>query len=231
MFKSRSVRSFRFYLWTVFFCVIFSFVIIGCGNNSNPGSPGNDTPGNDTPGSHLNYGGQMYRTVEIGGKTWMAQNLNYQPPAGNSWCYANADSNCTKYGRLYDWNTAMSACPAGWKLPNNADWDNLMAAVGGAATAGTKLKSKTGWNTGGSYIAGTDEYGFSALPGGYRWNDGSFDHVGNYGFWWSATEFTTEFDVSNANAYVRSMGYLMENVHTLWLGNKDRGYSVRCLMN
>jgi len=69
--------------------------------------------------------GQKYRSVEIGGKTWMAQNLNYQ--TGNSWCYNDDNSYCEKYGRLYDWNTAATACPTGWHLPSVQEWEELSA--------------------------------------------------------------------------------------------------------
>ncbi|MCL2218405.1 MAG: fibrobacter succinogenes major paralogous domain-containing protein, partial [Chitinispirillia bacterium] len=126
--------------------------------------------------------GKTYRTVSIGNQTWMAENLNYQ--TGKSSCYKNKDDNCQKYGRLYDWNTAMSACPAGWRLPSNSDWDDLVQTAGGYKIAGRKLKSETGWRKGN----GTDDFSFSALPGGYRWSGGSFHDVGDYGYWWSATE-------------------------------------------
>jgi uncharacterized protein (TIGR02145 family) len=123
--------------------------------------------------------GQTYRTVRIGNFTWMAQNLNFQ--TGNSWCYDNNESNCQKYGRLYDWNTAMVACPAGWRLPTREDWNDLVEAAGGDV-AGTGLKSRSpDWN-------GTDDFGFSALPGGSRFSYGNFLNVGSNGLWWSATE-------------------------------------------
>ena len=161
--------------------------------------------------------GKSYRTVIIGGKRWMAENLNYQ--TSNSWCYNNSESNCNTYGRLYTWDAAMSACPSGWRLPNDSDWDNLVSAVG--SNAGTKLKSQTGWNTGSGYIPGTDEFGFSALPGGYRDTDGSFCNVGYGGDWWSATEYVASY------ARLRNMVYDRSSVGSVWDG-KSSGFSVRC---
>jgi len=86
--------------------------------------------------------GKTYKTVKMpDGKTWMAQNLNYKPQPNNfspswpderkSWCYGDNPNNCDTYGRLYDWATAMTICPAGYHLPSAEEWDSLMAAVGG----------------------------------------------------------------------------------------------------
>ena len=164
--------------------------------------------------------GKTYRTVKIGGQTWMAENLNYK--TGNSVCYDNKESNCRKYGRLYDWNTAMKACPAGWHLPSDEEWEALTDFVGGEETAGTKLKSKTGWYTmDKGYKAATDDYGFSALPGGLGLSDGSFYNAGSYGNWWSATEN----DATDARN--RDMCYYFENVG--WSNNnKSFLFSLRC---
>jgi len=162
--------------------------------------------------------GQKYRIVKIGGKTWMAQNLSYQ--TGNSWCYGGDNSNSEKYGRLYDWNTAKTACPDGWRLPSREEWNHLVAAAGGNA-AGKALKSTSGWDDNGN---GTDGYGFSALSGGYRDTDGSFNSIGKYGYWWTASEYGSDNAYSQ---YIRyDGGYVSE-------GNfgKGYGYSVRCVKN
>jgi len=156
-------------------------------------------------------------TVRIGNLTWMAENLNCE--TANSWCYDDSPNSCARYGRLYTWDAAMSACPSGWRLPTNADWDNLMTSVGGSLTAGTKLKSKTGWNGGGN---GTDEFGFSALPGGCRFTDGSFRRVGGWGSWWSAAEN----DVRNAR--VQHMVWDYNHVRVDWY-NQGYGFSIRCV--
>jgi uncharacterized protein (TIGR02145 family) len=162
--------------------------------------------------------GQKYRAVKIGSKPWMAQNLNYQ--TGNSWCYGGDYSNCEKYGRLYDWNTAKTACPTGWHLPSREEWNDLVSAAGGNV-AGKALKSTSGWDKDGN---GADEFGFSALPSGDRGTDGSFFSVGKDGFWWTATE-----DVSGY-AYYRRIGSGKGSVLEDGIG-KSNGKSVRCIQN
>jgi uncharacterized protein (TIGR02145 family) len=163
--------------------------------------------------------GKVYKTVKIGNQIWMAENLNYDAPSSK--CYNNDPANAEKYGRLYDWNTAMKFCPPGWHLPTDAEWDILMNAVGGKRTAGKHLKAKFGWFDNGN---GLDTYGFSALPGGGRYTDGSFSNAGDYGFWWSASEGSASY------AYYRYMGY--SNDCAGWCYNgKANGFSVRCLQD
>jgi uncharacterized protein (TIGR02145 family) len=160
--------------------------------------------------------GQTYRTVKMGGKVWMADNLNYK--TDNSWCYDNDESNCNKYGRLYDWNTAMDACPSGWRLSTRRDWDSLIASSGGN-TAGSMLKSVIGWENDGN---GSDDYGFSAMPVGIFVQDEGFHHIGKVGIWWTASES------GNAVSFYRRMHtgnkFVDEN-----RGNKNFGLSVRCV--
>jgi uncharacterized protein (TIGR02145 family) len=137
--------------------------------------------------------GQVYRTVKMpDGKTWMAQNLNFKTES--SQCYDDNADNCKKYGRLYYWE--IDVCPKGWHLPSREEWGKLAVAVGGTGKygdggkAGVKLKAKSGWKNNGN---GTDDYGFSALPGGSNdcENDcdkPTFASIGNVGYWWTATE-------------------------------------------
>jgi uncharacterized protein (TIGR02145 family) len=73
-------------------------------------------------------------------------------------------------------------------LPDTADWNTLVNYAGGASKAGTKLKSSTGWQSYSGVPVGTNDYGFSALPGGYGNSDGYFNYAGYHGNWWSATE-------------------------------------------
>ena len=181
-----------------------------------------------TYGSTPEVGGRTYKTVVIGTQTWMAENLNYN--ASGSKCYAegvtdvSVDSiakNCAKYGRLYNWGTAKTVCPSGWHLPSDNEWTTLTNSVGGSSTAGTKLKAINGWNGGDN---GTDDYGFSALPGGYGRADGYFSNVGYAGYWWSATEGIV------SNAYRRYMDYSSADVYSDYFA-KFSLYSVRCVQD
>lgn len=166
-------------------------------------------------------GGRIYRTVSIGGVTWLAENLDLKfrglfigrtntstsEPRGN---YYNNDEitygiSGNKYGLLYNWfavnylESNKSTLIPGWHVPSTTEWDALANAVGGASTAGTVLKSTTDWTSG----AGTDVYGFGVLPTGGR-ADGSFYWLGMIcRFWTSSREPTNsaaavcwEFDSS-----------------------------------
>jgi uncharacterized protein (TIGR02145 family) len=160
------------------------------------------------------------KTVVLGGTTWMAENLNYK--TGNSRCFEDEKYNCNKFGRLYDWETAKTACTAvGWRLPDTADWRKLVALAGGVDVAGKKLRSKFGW---GGDRNGTDDFGFSALPGGPQY--GSFYNLfnGSYGHWWTATES------SSGSAYGRGMGYNNDHLDEPTY-NKGSDLSVRCVKN
>ncbi|MCL2281947.1 MAG: WG repeat-containing protein [Fibromonadales bacterium] len=184
--------------------------------------------------------GKEYKSVKIGKQVWMAENLNYE--AKGSKCHSN---NCDVYGRLYNWATVMALdqncsskscasqiqskhkgiCPDGWHIPSDADWDTLMTAVGGASTAGTKLKATSGWNSNGN---GTDIYGFSALPSGHGYSDGSFDYVGSRGYWWSSTEFNH----NGKYAHYRYMRYDSENAQLIRNGPKTTYlFNARCLQD
>jgi uncharacterized protein (TIGR02145 family) len=181
--------------------------------------------------------GQAYQIVEIDEQTWMAENLNYN--ASGSKCYNNSEANCEKYGKLYNWATAMNnsasstanpsgvrgVCPVGWHLPSKAEWEVMITYIGGA-TEVTKLKATSGWNNNSN---GTDDYGFSALPGGGGGSDGSFVgtavNVGEVGGWWSATETTT----TTTSAYCLRIPW---NYNAGWPGYVKASFrSVRCLQD
>ncbi|MDR0330282.1 MAG: hypothetical protein LBH93_01040 [Chitinispirillales bacterium] len=174
--------------------------------------------------------GQTPASVKIGNQTWTKQNLNVKTQG--SWCYEDKESNCAKYGRLYTWEAAKTACASmggKWRLPTKQDWDNLVGYAGGEDVAGKKLKSAGGWNRcdeAGDCVAngnGTDEFGFSALPGGERrYSGGHFEYAGKYGLWWSASEY----DAGHADR--RLMNYNDGNVYGGY-DDKSFGFSVRCV--
>jgi len=192
-------------------------------------------------GSSCNSGGGSSETVSLGGLKWMTKNLNVQ--TAESWCYgeggqvydyevdnfvtltpSQVQANCDKYGRLYTWSAAKTACQlVGMRLPTREEWNALVTAAGGASTAGSKLKSSTGWNSY-SGVSSTDEFQFSALPGGYRGSVGNFNNAGRNGYWWTATED------SEGYAYNRYMNYYRDRVYEDFHDKSD-GFSARCVQD
>jgi uncharacterized protein (TIGR02145 family) len=160
---------------------------------------------------------KIYYIVPIGNQVWMAENLAYA--AEGSKCYNNDPKNDKEYGRLYDWETAKKACPPGWHLPSDAEWQELVDFAGGYKIAGKKLKAKSGWNENGN---GTDDYGFAAFPCGIGNSDGGFGGFGGYGLWWSSSE-------SDANdAYRRHISHRYDGVYR-GSYSKNLLFSVRCV--
>ena len=178
----------------------------------------------------------------------MAENLNYKTTA--SYCYNDATSNCNKYGRLYTWAAAVDSagvwsrgalgcgfnrtcsqkspvrgvCPEGWHLPSDDEWGTLLSAVGGSSTASRKLMSTSGWsgpgfNNGG----GSDDFGFSALPAGFRDLDGIYHNEGFETYFWSFEEFDRYEACSKHLDFTEDSAFL----DCFW--TKDFGLSVRCV--
>ncbi len=187
--------------------------------------------------------GQTYKTVVIGTQTWMAENLNLE--TANSYCFKDVDSNCTKFGRLYTWASAMDSagtwstnskncgyrktcsqtypvqgvCPTGWHIPTFFEWRILFTAIGSASTASKKLKSTSGWLDNNN---GTDDYAFSALTTGYKTNNGYYQFIDSDASFWSSTE-------DNRNdAYYMYLGFKSEAAYLPSI-SKETSYTVRCL--
>lgn len=157
-----------------------------------------------------------YATVKIGTQCWFAENLNYN--AKNSSCYGDDDSNCEKYGRLYRWTEAQSACPDGTRLPTAGDWDGLLNYLGNPMVAGKYLKDESSWS------AAEDAYGFSALPAGYySEDDEEYVQIEQMAIFWSAAASGTD-----ADGYVlRNSANNIENCEYA----KTNKMSVRCLVD
>jgi len=161
---------------------------------------------------------KTYKILKLNNQTWMAENLNYE--ADGSKCYNNEPKNCQKYGRLYNWKTAMKSCPSGWHLPSVEEWEVLWVAVGEEETIGSKiLKATSGWESNGN---GVDAVGFAALPGGYGDSNGKFHKVGYIGNLWAN-------DIDDGMDIGEDFWYLSYN-------NKDVEYepylcSVRCVQD
>ncbi len=187
--------------------------------------------------------GKTYRTVAIAGKTWMAENLDYE--ASGSFCYNDTAAYCERYGRLYTWGAAMDSlttgcgdgktcsvsrprgiCPEGWHLPDNAEWTDFISAVGGSDEAGNALKSAESWNDwNGKSGGGADTYGFSAMAAGNR--DVTVEHdyhnLGIDAYFWTSSEAgaTTAYYVSVHHKDKKTIQWTVEKYMV--------AYSVRCL--
>lgn len=182
----------------------------------------------------ISYGGQTYNTVLIGDQCWLKENLNYSTSSG-SWCYDNNSSNCDTYGRLYEWETALTVCPSGWHLPNDEEWKVLEGTVDTqypigdpewddsgyrGFDVGKRLKTTSGWDDDDN---GTDAFGFSSLPSGDRnYYDGNFNHLLNM------TKFWTSEEHNDNNAWGRYIEGGYDGMGR-YQSNKDNGYSVRCV--
>lgn len=140
--------------------------------------------------------GRTYRTVQLVGKTWMAENLNYNVGVG-CWFYDDDPKNGEKYGRLYTWEAAKRACPPGWRLPENEEWNSLANAFGGyyAPYSLYSLAFVRGKDLSQSYWALIEggNSSFNALLGGYRRRTGKYLGLDRNGYYWSATEYVTGF--------------------------------------
>jgi uncharacterized protein (TIGR02145 family) len=165
-----------------------------------------------TTNTIIDIDGNVYKTVDIGSQVWMAENLKstrysngdtigttnpdtlnirYQDAPKYQWAYAGIDSIVAIYGRLYTWYVVAdkrNICPEGWHVSTDADWRNLTKFLGGDSLAQGKLKEAgtKHWNS--PNTGATNESGFTALPGGNRWDYGRFLGIGEFTHWWTATE-------------------------------------------
>jgi len=178
----------------------------------------NATGGEACPGiPTVTFGGKLYNTVQIGTQCWLKENLNYQ--TGNSWCYNNLPANCDQYGRLYDYNTALTACPSGWHLPSDDEWKEMEVYLGMSQVE----VDLTGWRgtDQGTQLQVGGSSGFEAFMGG-TFNLGFFNDLGTSGYWWAATQATS------TNSWARILNISNSKV-SRYQSLKENGFSVRCL--
>ena len=202
----------------------------------------------------IDIDGNVYQSVKIGDQYWMAENLkvtHYRNGdaipnvTGNiewsnlttgAYCnYNNDDTNADTYGSLYNWyavDDSRNIAPEGWHVPTDEEWKELEMYLGMSQSEadgtgfrgtdeGSKLKSTSGWFNNGN---GTDDYGFSALPGSYRGADGGggYYFLGKYAYFRSSTEGSSNY------VWYRILDYNYSYIGR-GLGNKDGGLSVRCV--
>lgn len=196
-------------------------------------------------GEPWSFDGHNYPTVAIGNQCWFAENLQTSVysdgsliPEVTSWngwstlevaarCdYDNDVTNVPAYGRLYNWMAVgdeRGLCPSGWHVPMKEEWTDLQDYVADAGfldDVAVALKATSGWSISAN---GTDDFGFAAIPAGYRWLDGSFDGVGTSCFWWTSSNFGSESYYANImpyGSYIQIGGNEIE-----W------GHSVRCVQD
>jgi len=182
---------------------------------------------------------EIYDSIRTGTQIWLDQNLKTtkyndgtsipEVTGGTNWdalttpafCWYGNDES-TYHTVLYNWFTVNTGklCPDGWHVPTDADWTTLITFHGGASIAGTKMREvgTAHWispNTG-----ATNEYGFTALPGGFRDIDENFKNIYHHSYWWSSTE------VSATNAYRQTIANYLDEIANM-SDSKKMGFSIR----
>ena len=190
----------------------------------------------------VTYESKTYNTVLIGTQCWFKENLDVGTRINGSqnqtnngikekYCYNDLVSNCDVYGGLYQWDEMMQyvtsqgakgICPTGWHIPTDAEWTTLTNYLGGESVAGGKIKEAGTAHWASPNTGATNSSGFTALPGGYRYGNGSFYSLTNYAYFWSSSQSGA------ANAWRRGLGYNNEYVYRN-SDYKSHGFSCRCL--
>lgn len=211
-----------------------------------------NTPKEDLFNPAVTYGqlkdprdGHVYRTIDIGGRTWMAENLNYHDDSENmknkNFCYDDSTT-CERYGRYYEWTAAMNIaskyeellapdfsndeerrgiCPEGWHIPDSLEWNSLLKII-----PYKELMTEYGWELGknsSSVTANTgyNQSGFSVAPMGYR-RSGYYSSIGAIAF----------FAVSNQRTQTESKAtYFSQSYARVGSAYKYDAVSVRCIKN
>lgn len=194
------------------------------------------------PSTASDASGNIYNVIRIGTQLWFRENLkttkyndNTSIPNETSnavwsalttaaYCdYNNVPANSDTYGRLYNWFTVNTGklCPFGWHVPTDADWTVLTTYVGGLSIAGEKLKEAgtTHWAAGNT---GTNSFGFTALPAGFRQIDGTFQVQTQFGLFWARDSYDSNTAWDLYMEYNQVFAVKNNN-------NKKIGFSVRCI--
>ncbi|HBE77535.1 MAG TPA: hypothetical protein DDW65_07090 [Firmicutes bacterium] len=156
--------------------------------------------------------------------------------------YNNNAANANVYGKIYNWNVVSTGklCPPGWHVPTNDEWDvlqNYLIANGynyDNTTTGNKIGKSlaytSGWNTSsetgdvGNNQISNNSSGFTALPGGYRDDNGVFDALGRNCFFWTSTGTS-----SSKYANYKNISYLASDLYTNYMACGYCGFYVRCI--
>ena len=169
-----------------------------------------------------NRDAQIYSTIEIGPKWWMAENLNFDTEG--SYCYNDDPGSCNVYGRLYSWDAAINACPEGWHLPSKSEFENMIESLGGSDVAGGKLKDyeNSKWRNPNTGAINTS--GFGALPAGMRYGEDNYSGQYYYAHFFTSTEF------DSGEAYSVMLAYDYEKTF-IYNYKKKYAVSIRCVQD
>ena len=189
--------------------------------------------------------GNVYPTIIIGDQEWMAKNLrttrynNGDPlQTGSTNCdvidgeynvYNNDENLLEIYGALYNWaavSDERNICPTGWHVPGDEEWTILSDYLGGESVAGGKLKDTRSdyWNS--PNVGATNEYGFTALPGGCQLcTNGLFEGLGSWGWWWTSTTHDNPESAWGREIHSNRANLISSAQNTIEM----LGLSVRCI--
>lgn len=154
------------------------------------------------------------------GRQWTTENLRLNIPG--SYCYADVERNCRRYGRLYTWEAAQRGCQAlgdGWRLPTDADWRELARHFGGVFDDSPGDRGRQAYEA--LLIEGSS--GFDALLGGGRADDGQYDDLEAHGFYWTAS------DSDPTGAWYYNFGKGSLGLYRQSEGAKVMALAVRCV--
>lgn len=228
--------------------ILLLIAVASCSNNTGKDSPENSVTDID---------GNEYRTVRIGSQVWMAEDLKTtrfndgtaipQVTRTEEWAslttpaftwYNNDALNGEEYGALYNWYAVGTGklCPLGWHVPSDQEWNELVSVYESNSRAGGALKEAGTDHWRNPNTGATNESGFTALPGGYRSYNGTFNLLRASGYWWSNTESSwfgaggTSGDTASNTVIFWNLRYKERDLYR-FISEKSNGFCVRCLMD
>lgn len=230
-------KNIRVWIYSVVVIGAFLMLTTNCNKDDDNNNP-------SSSGTVKDIDGNVYNTVTIGPQVWMVENLkttkyrNGDPipivtddiawgnlTTGAQCNYNNDAATGNKYGKFYNWhavNDSRNLAPAGWHVATAEEFDELTIYLGGGAVAGGKMKEIGTSHWAAPNAGATNESSFTALPVGFRANDGTSTYDRSVGIWWSSTEYIANnvfyYEMNCNDSYIRKVSSL-----------KECGFSVRCV--
>ena len=205
---------------------------------------------NLTYGTVTDQEGNIYKTIKIGTQTWMAENLRTtkyrngdliatttpstkdisqenQPKYQWTFDFNVGENNVFTYGRMYTWNAIIDSrniTPTGWHIASEEEWNQLIEFLGNDSEIGLKLKEVGNVHWANPNNNATNESGFTALPGGTRYKDGTFYPLGNLARWWCGQRYLE--DRTSAHIFQLSTENNWGGIYDSFI---NEGCYVRCV--